>query len=166
MLRGLTVQHLFLDASLIVLSDAGDHSAACTITEAEVDERMQWYIDMVDPDTIVDLHHHNRGAASRYELIWDECGSFFMRTLMLQLMNDAIVTSHILYVLFLFVIFIIKWKLGYHRKSPFPLLNGFACSFGQKLQDLGLRYSTRIVSGYVLWYNRGSSSALILMSIM
>ena len=71
------IQCLFLDALLIgVSSDTGNHSTACNLTEAEVDERMQQYIDTEDPDTIVDLRHHNCEPASKYELFWDECGKF------------------------------------------------------------------------------------------
>ena len=60
-----------------VLSDSDDHSVACNHTEADADERMMQYIDMEDPDTIVDLCHHDCGAATEYEFFWDECGKVF-----------------------------------------------------------------------------------------
>ena len=43
------------------------------LLEAEVDERMQQVVDMEDPDIVVDLRHHNRGAPSKYDPFWDEC---------------------------------------------------------------------------------------------
>ena len=68
---------LLLDAVLVsVFSDPGDHSAACNLTETQVDERMQQLIDMEDPDVIVDLCHHNHGTASKYDIFWDECAKF------------------------------------------------------------------------------------------
>ena len=64
---------LLLDVLLIsVFSNAGDHSAACNLTETQVDEKMQQLIDMEDPDVIVDLCHHSRGTASKYDMFWDE----------------------------------------------------------------------------------------------
>ena len=51
---------------------AGDASAASQLSEKEVNERVQLYVDMEDPDIILDLRSLNSGQKSKYDAFWDE----------------------------------------------------------------------------------------------
>ena len=54
----------------------GDASAASTLSEAEVDKRVKLYVDMEDPDIVMDLRELQRGKASKFDIFWDECAKF------------------------------------------------------------------------------------------
>lgn len=55
----------------------GNQSAATNLCETEVDNRMQLFIDMEDPDVIPDLRHlNNSNASTTYELFWNACDHF------------------------------------------------------------------------------------------
>lgn len=42
------------------------------LSEGELDERLQLYVDMEDPDIALDLRVHNFGHKSKYDAFWDE----------------------------------------------------------------------------------------------
>lgn len=54
----------------------GDASAASQLSEEEVNERVQMYVDMEDPDIVVDLREHNSGHKSKYDIFWNEVDKF------------------------------------------------------------------------------------------
>ena len=55
---------------------AGDASAASQLSEEEVNERVQLYVDMKDPDIVVDLQSLNSGQKSKYDAFWDKVEKF------------------------------------------------------------------------------------------
>ena len=48
-------------ANTLLSSFAGDASAASQLSEKEVNEQLQLYADMEDPDIVLDLRVHNSG---------------------------------------------------------------------------------------------------------
>ena len=53
---------------------SGDSAAAAsTLSESEVDKRVKLYIDMEDPDVIMDLRELKSGRESKFDVFWDEC---------------------------------------------------------------------------------------------
>ncbi len=58
------------------LLHVGDASAASTLSEKEVDQRVRLYVDMEDPDIVLDLRSLHSGTGSKYNVFWDECAKF------------------------------------------------------------------------------------------
>ena len=54
----------------------GDASAASNLSEEEVDKRVKMYVDLEDPDIIMDLRSHNTGHGTKYDIFWTECEKF------------------------------------------------------------------------------------------
>ena len=54
----------------------GDASAASSLSEAEVDKRVQVYADMEDPDIVVDLRELHKGKISKFDVFWNECAKY------------------------------------------------------------------------------------------
>ena len=54
----------------------GDSSASETTAEGEVDRRVLQFLEMEDPDILLDLRAVNSGQKSKYDLFWDECGKY------------------------------------------------------------------------------------------
>lgn len=50
----------------------GDSSASCTTEEEEIDKRVATWIEMEDPDIIVDLRAHNY-SVGKYDEFWKQC---------------------------------------------------------------------------------------------
>ena len=46
------------------------------LSEQEVNERVQLYVDMEDPDIVLDLRSLNSGQKSKYDAFWDEVQKF------------------------------------------------------------------------------------------
>ncbi len=59
-----------------VYSGAGDASAASTLSEAEIDKHVKLFVNMEDPDIVIDLRELQRGRASKFDRFWDECAKF------------------------------------------------------------------------------------------
>ena len=47
----------------------GDAAAASTLSEAEIDKRVKLYVDMEDPDIVIDLRELQRGKTSMFDII-------------------------------------------------------------------------------------------------
>lgn len=54
----------------------GDASAASSLSEEEVDKRVRMYVDMQDPDVIMDLRSLHSGQGTKYDVFWNECEKF------------------------------------------------------------------------------------------
>ena len=62
---------------LVLLTfSAGDASAASQLSEQEVNERVQLYVDIEDPYIVLDLQSLNSGQKSKYDAFWDEVQKF------------------------------------------------------------------------------------------
>ena len=55
---------------------SNDSSAPNTLSEAEIDERMERVLEMENPDLVVDLRQLSTGKKSKYDAFWDECQKF------------------------------------------------------------------------------------------
>lgn len=44
--------------------------------EAEIDKRVKLFVDMEDPDIVVDLRELHSDKRSKFDVFWDECGKF------------------------------------------------------------------------------------------
>ena len=54
----------------------GDAAAASYLTEQQVNDRVQLFLDMEDPEIVIDLRSHNSGQKSQYDVFWDEVKKF------------------------------------------------------------------------------------------
>ncbi len=54
----------------------GDNSAARTVAEEEMDERMAEALAMEDPEIVVDLRELNKNGSDRYSFFWDKCNQY------------------------------------------------------------------------------------------
>lgn len=54
----------------------GDASAASSLSESELDKRVQLYVDMEEPDIVTDLCELQKGKASKCDKFWDECSKY------------------------------------------------------------------------------------------
>ena len=61
----------------------GDASAASSLSEAEVDKRVQVYADMEDPDIVVDLHELHKGKISKFDIFRNECAKNLQKEVVL-----------------------------------------------------------------------------------
>ena len=46
------------------------------MSESQVDERVKSYIEMEDPDVIMDLRELQSGRESKFDVFWDECSKY------------------------------------------------------------------------------------------
>ena len=46
---------------------AGDASAASTLSEAEIDKRVKLFVNMEDPDIVINLRELQGGRASKFD---------------------------------------------------------------------------------------------------
>ena len=53
----------------------GDSSASRTTEEEEIDKRVATWIEMEDPDIIVDLRAHNY-SVGKYDEFWKQCKTY------------------------------------------------------------------------------------------
>lgn len=51
----------------------GDAAAASSLSE---DKRVQLYVDMEDPDIVIDLRELQNGPTSKFDVFWEECARF------------------------------------------------------------------------------------------
>ena len=49
-----------------ILLHVGDASAASNLSKEEIDKRVKIYVDLEDPDIIMDLRSHNTGHGTKY----------------------------------------------------------------------------------------------------
>jgi len=68
----------------------GDASAPSTTHEAEIDKRVAEYLEMEDPDIVIDLREHNCSTSDKFSLFWE----LTFRKL-LQCTNTGMIKSHI-----------------------------------------------------------------------
>ena len=54
----------------------GDVSAANTINDAKVDERVRLALELGDPEIIIDLREHRRERSSKYDTFWKNAANF------------------------------------------------------------------------------------------
>ena len=54
----------------------GDNSAAETVNEAKVDERIRLALEFGDPEIAIDLCEHNNGQPSKYDIFWKTAAQF------------------------------------------------------------------------------------------
>lgn len=54
----------------------GDASAASSLSEAEIDNRVKLFANMEEPDIVIDLRELLRGRGSKFDAFWDECAKF------------------------------------------------------------------------------------------
>lgn len=59
-----------------VLHCAGDASAASSLDEKVINDRVQLFVDMEDPDVVLDLRALNSGQKTKYDTFWDEVQKF------------------------------------------------------------------------------------------
>ena len=69
----ISILSLYVYCMYIIIGDA---SAASTLSEQVVDERVRQYLDMEDPDVVMDLRSLNTGAKPKYDVFWEECHKF------------------------------------------------------------------------------------------
>ena len=50
----------------------GDASAPSTTHEAEIDKRVAEYLEMEDPDIVIDLRKHNHSISDKFKLFWEQ----------------------------------------------------------------------------------------------
>lgn len=55
---------------------AGDCSSSSTTAQAEVDSRINQFLDMEDPSIVLDLRLHNQGPQPKFDEFWEECCKF------------------------------------------------------------------------------------------
>ena len=58
---------------LYFLSYIGDASAAHTTEAAEIDARVAEFLEMEDPDIIIDLREVNCSGSDKYKVFWEQC---------------------------------------------------------------------------------------------
>ena len=56
--------------------EIGDSSAVSSLTKAEIEKRVKLYVEMEDPDIVVDLCQLHSGRASKFDIFWEECDKF------------------------------------------------------------------------------------------
>ena len=61
---------------LALCNRLGDSAAASTLSEAEVDKRVKLFVEMEDPDVVMDLRELLSGKASKFDVFWEECAKF------------------------------------------------------------------------------------------
>ena len=61
---------------LALCNRLGDAAAASTLSEAEVDKRVKLFVEMEDPDVVMDLRELLSGKASKFDIFWEECAKF------------------------------------------------------------------------------------------
>ena len=54
----------------------GDDSAAETVNEAKVDERVKLALELGDPEITIDLREHNNGQPGKYDVFWKIAAQF------------------------------------------------------------------------------------------
>ena len=54
-----------------VLYCAGDASVAWSLDEKVINDRVQLFVDMEDPDVVLDLRALNSGQKTKYNKFWD-----------------------------------------------------------------------------------------------
>jgi len=54
----------------------GDNSAAETVNEAKVDERIRLALELGDPEIAIDLREHNNRQPSKYDIFWKTAAQF------------------------------------------------------------------------------------------
>ena len=54
----------------------GDDSAAETLNEAKVDERVRLALELGDPEIAIDLREHNNGQPGKYDVFWKTAAQF------------------------------------------------------------------------------------------
>ena len=54
----------------------GDVSAAETVNEAKVDERVRLALELGDPEIAIDLREHNDGQPDKYDIFWKTATQF------------------------------------------------------------------------------------------
>ncbi|RHZ79290.1 hypothetical protein Glove_149g99 [Diversispora epigaea] len=54
----------------------GDTSAAETVNEVKIDERIRIALDLSDPEITIDLREHNNGRPSKYNTFWKIAAQF------------------------------------------------------------------------------------------
>ena len=54
----------------------GDASAPSTTHEAEIDKRVAEYLEMEDPDIVIDLREHNHSTSDKFKLFWEQCKAY------------------------------------------------------------------------------------------
>lgn len=60
----------------------GDQSAASSIDQSEIDQRIYQIIEMEDADIIADLRSLNGRKRSHYDTFWAECDKFLQEDIM------------------------------------------------------------------------------------
>lgn len=55
---------------------AGDVPAASSLDEKVINDRVQRFVDMEDPDVVLDLRALNSGQKTKYDMFWDEIQKF------------------------------------------------------------------------------------------
>ena len=59
----------------------GDSTAASSLNEEEVDERVKLFIEMEDPEIVIDLRELNTGHHTKYDVFWEECQKFLQENI-------------------------------------------------------------------------------------
>ena len=44
--------------------------------EAEIDKRVVEYLEMEDPDIVIDLREHNHSTSDKFKLFWEQCKAY------------------------------------------------------------------------------------------
>lgn len=65
---GFTAKPIFEIFSLI-----GDASAARTTEEEEIDARVAQFLEMENPDIVIDLREVNCSGSDKYKVFWEQC---------------------------------------------------------------------------------------------
>ena len=58
----------------------GDQSASLTTAEEELDERLRKFLEMEDPDLIVDLRELNKGHSNKFAVFWEKMRIYLNET--------------------------------------------------------------------------------------
>ena len=65
-----------------MINSAGDSSAAATLCEAEIDNRVKLFADLEDPDIIMDLREVlHSDKKTKFNVFWDECTKFLQENI-------------------------------------------------------------------------------------
>ena len=59
----------------------GDITSASFLSEAEIDKRVKLYVEMEDPDIVIDLRELQSGRASKFDCFWNECEKFLQENI-------------------------------------------------------------------------------------
>lgn len=51
-------------------------TSASSLSEAEIDKRVKLYVEMEDPDIVIDLRELQSGRASKFDCFWNKCEKF------------------------------------------------------------------------------------------